>query len=60
MNFYIRCLKCINNCKNNALEYKLSFFMKLYLKKKKKNLLIIYEFINNILMNSYLSLYFIK
>ena len=38
----IRCLKCISVCSNNALEYRLSFFMRLYLKKKKKNLSIVY------------------
>jgi len=38
----IRCLKCIDNCPYNALDYKLNIFMRMYLKKKKKNDLIIY------------------
>lgn len=38
----IRCLKCIDNCQSKALDYRLSLFMKLYLKKKKKNDIIIY------------------
>ena len=37
-----RCLKCVNNCPYDALEYKLSSIMKRYLKKKKKNDFIIY------------------
>ncbi len=38
----IRCLKCIDYCQYKALDFKLSFPMRLYLKKKKKNKLIIY------------------
>ena len=38
----IRCLRCISNCPNKALDFKLSFFMRKYLSKKKKNDLIIY------------------
>ncbi len=38
----IRCLKCVNICPQKALDYKLTTFMGLYLKKKKKNDLIIY------------------
>ncbi len=39
----IRCLKCIDHCPYNALDFKLSFFMKIYLKKKKKDKFIIYK-----------------
>lgn len=39
----IRCLKCIDYCPYNALDFKLSFFMKIYLKKKKKDKFIIYK-----------------
>lgn len=38
----IRCLKCINLCPNKALEYKLNIFMRMYLKKKRKDKLVIY------------------
>lgn len=37
-----RCLKCIDYCKEKALDFKIRPLMKLYLKKKKKNELIIY------------------
>ncbi len=39
----IRCLYCMQNCPTGALKYKLNFFMKLYLKKKKIDDLIIYD-----------------
>ncbi len=38
----IRCLKCVQACPRGALNFKLSFFMKLYLRKRKKNALVIY------------------
>lgn len=38
----IRCLKCVTVCPNNALEFKLSLPLKLYLRKKKVNKIIIY------------------
>ncbi len=38
----IRCLKCVDACPARAIEYKLSIPMKLYLKKKKRDDLVIY------------------
>ena len=38
----IRCLKCVNACKSGALKYKLRYPMRLYLKKKKKDELVVY------------------
>lgn len=38
-----RCLKCYYNCPNGGLDFKLSFFMKKYLNKKKKDEFIIYK-----------------
>ena len=38
----IRCLKCVTMCPHNALEIKVGFPLKLYLKKKKCNRTIIY------------------
>ena len=38
----IRCLKCVENCPNNSLHFKLRLPMRLYLRKKKQNDLIIY------------------
>ena len=38
----IRCLKCVKVCPNNALSFKLRLPMKLYLRKKKVDKLIIY------------------
>lgn len=38
----IRCLKCVDSCPMGALKYSLRLPMKLYLKKKKKNELVIY------------------
>lgn len=38
----IRCLKCVKYCPYNGLDFKMSFFMKKYLKKKKINDFIIY------------------
>ena len=38
----IRCLKCVGVCPNNALNFKLRLPLKLYLRKKKINKLIIY------------------
>ena len=32
----IRCLKCVSICPEGALDFKLTFFMRLYLKKKQK------------------------
>ncbi len=39
----IRCLRCVESCPRGAMEYRLGFFMKGYLKKRKKNQLVIYE-----------------
>lgn len=38
----IRCLKCVNHCPQNALEFSLRLPMRLYLKKNKKDELIVY------------------
>lgn len=38
----IRCLKCVNACPKGALKYKLRYPMRVYLKKKKKDNLVIY------------------
>ena len=38
----IRCLRCVKNCPSNALKVKYNFFLKLYLKKKPKNELVVY------------------
>ena len=38
----IRCLKCVNNCKLKALDVKLSSSLQKYLRKKKKDELLIY------------------
>lgn len=38
----IRCLRCVEICPQNALNVKLGFPLKLYLKKKKENKIIIY------------------
>ena len=38
----IRCLKCVNACPNDALKYKLRYPMRVYLRKKKKDELVIY------------------
>ncbi len=39
----IRCLKCVQTCPQGALSFRLRFFMALYLKKPKKDELIIYK-----------------
>lgn len=39
----IRCLKCVENCPKGAISFNLRFPMRLYLKKKKQNELIIYK-----------------
>ncbi len=39
----IRCLKCVYACPNGALDFKLAWFMRLYLRKKKVNELVIYQ-----------------
>ena len=38
----IRCLKCVNACPGGALKYKLRYPMRVYLKKKKQDKLVIY------------------
>ena len=38
----IRCLKCVNSCPQNALEFSLTLPMRMYLKKKKQDKLFIY------------------
>ena len=38
----IRCLKCVENCPNKALQVKLRLPLRLYLRKKKSNRVIIY------------------
>ena len=38
----IRCLKCVENCPQKALVVKKTFFLKVYLRKKKMNEIIIY------------------
>lgn len=38
----IRCLRCVAECPNNALEFKQSFLLRLYLRKKKVNKLVVY------------------
>lgn len=38
----IRCLKCVQECPMHALKFKNNLFLKIYLKKKKNNELIIY------------------
>lgn len=38
----IRCLKCVNECPQKALHFKCRLPLRLYLKKKKKNKLVIY------------------
>lgn len=39
----IRCLKCVNNCPLNALDFNLNILMRMYLKKTKCNKLVIYK-----------------
>lgn len=39
----LRCLKCVSLCPVNALSFKLNIFMKLYLKKKPQDKLVIYR-----------------
>lgn len=38
----IRCLRCVNACPKGALDFRLSLPLRLYLRKKKKNKLIVY------------------